>query len=147
VGRRIQLKYEMPWVGVASGTATRSGAGNSVAGVKCGSSARKGRRRLVGYRSSSFNTDQAPSPRASSSGPQLLLPTEITLEVRRRDNGELGRTSWSTATTLGLRHLDGGRRQRRLELLAELHGERRGAEPTELIVNVGDGRSSADGSS
>src|SRR5437867_10115522 len=35
IGRRIQLKYEMPWVGVRqAGQPTRTGAGDSVAGVK-----------------------------------------------------------------------------------------------------------------
>jgi hypothetical protein len=69
----------------------------------------------------------------------LLLPTEITLELAHFEiNGELGRN-------FGEHGADGwvygvsteANVTRRLELVGELHGERRGAEPTELIVNLG----------
>ena len=50
---------------------------------------------------------------------------------RGRNLVEHGRSGWiyGISTEAGV--------SRRLELLAELHGERRGSEPTELIVNVG----------
>ena len=141
-GRRIQLKYEVPWVAVQpAGKPARSGAGNSVAGVKL---------RFLGqekkilawsvYPQLEFNTDHASVTKGLvEPGHRLLLPTEITLEFAHFEiNGEVGRdfaekgaSGWlyGLSTEAGV--------TKRLELLGEIHGERRGAEPTELIVNVG----------
>jgi hypothetical protein len=87
-----------------------------------------------------FNTDHTSVAKGLvEPGHQLLLPTEITLELAHIEiNGEVGRNlvehgedGWvyGVSTEAGV--------TRRLELLAELHGERRGAEPTEVLVNVG----------
>ena len=142
VGRRIQLKYEMPWVEVGPpGQPTRSGAGNSVAGVKWRFLGEEGK--MVAwsvYPQLEFNTDHASVTKGLvDDGRQLLLPTEITLELGHFEiNGEVGRNfveygedGWvcGISTEAGI--------TRRLELLGELHGERRGAQPTELVVNVG----------
>jgi hypothetical protein len=142
VERRIQLKYEIPWVGVRQpGQPTRSGAGNSVAGVKWRFLGQEGKTVAWSvYPQLEFNTDHRSVAKGLvENGRQLLLPTEITLELRHLEiNGELGRNfvehgqdGWvygiSTEAEI----------TRRLELLAELHGERRGSEPTELVVNVG----------
>jgi hypothetical protein len=142
MGRRIQLKYEMPWVGVhPPGQPPRSGAGNSVVGVKWRFLGEEGKTIAWSvYPQLEFNTDHGSVAKGLvEPGHQLLLPTEITLELRHVEiNGELGRNfrehgedGWvyGVSTEANV--------TRRLELLAELHGERRGSEPTELIVNVG----------
>jgi hypothetical protein len=142
VGRRIQLKYEMPWVGVrATGQPTRSGAGDSVAGVKWRFLGQEGKTLAWSvYPQLEFNTDRSSVRKGLvEDGRQILLPTEITLEMGHVEiNGEVGRNfvergdgSWiyGISTEAGITP--------RLELLGELHGERRGSEPTELIVNVG----------
>ena len=142
LGRRIQLKFEVPWVDAReSGGPLRTGVGNSIAGVKWRFLGEE-RHRLAWsvYPQLELNTDHASVVKGLvQDGPQLLLPTELTLELGQVEiNGELGRNfaghgagGWlygiSMETTIA----------RRLELLGELHGERRGAEPTELIVNVG----------
>ena len=142
VGWRIQLKYEMPWVGVhPAGQPTRSGAGNSVAGLKWRFLGEEGKKLAWSvYPQLEFNTDHSSVAKGLvEGGRQLLLPTEVTLELAHLEiNGEIGRSfvehgedGWiyGVSTEAGV--------TRRLELLGELHGERRGAEPTELIVNVG----------
>ena len=142
VGRRIQLKYEMPWVDVRpKGEPTRTGLGNSVAGVKWRFLGEEGKTVAWSvYPQLEFNTDRASVRRGLvEDGRQLLLPTELTLELGHFEiNGEVGRKlvergpdGWiyGLSTEAGLTP--------RLELLGELHGERRGPEPTELIVNVG----------
>ena len=142
VGRRVQLKYEMPWLAARpAGQPTRSGAGDSVAGVKWRFLGEEGKRMAWAvYPQLEFNTDHASVAKGLvEEGRQLLLPTEITLELRHFEiNGEVGRNfvehgddGWvyGISTEAGI--------TRRLELLGELHGERRGAQPTELIVNVG----------
>jgi hypothetical protein len=141
-GRRIQLKYEVPWVGVhVAGEPTRSGAGNSVAGVKWRFLGQEGKTLAWSvYPQLEFNTDHASVTKGLvEPGHQLVLPTEITLELAHVEiNGEVGRdfaekgaSGWvyglSTEAAV----------TKRLELLGEIHGERRGGEPTELIVNVG----------
>ena len=141
-GRHIQLKYEVPWVGVrVAGQPTRSGVGNSVAGVKWRFLGEEGGRLAWSvYPQLEFNTDRASVTKGLvEDGRRLLLPTEVTLELRHFEiNGEVGRdfahrgaSGWiyGLSTEAGV--------TKRLELLGEIHGERRGAEPTELIVNVG----------
>jgi len=141
-GRRIQLKYEMPWVDLRRpGQPTLTGAGNAVAGVKWRFLGEE--RKTISwsvYPQFEFNTDHASVAKGLvEDGHRLLLPTELTLELGHFEiNGEVGRLlvehgagGWvyGLTTEAGLTP--------RLELLGELHGERQGAEPTELIVNVG----------
>jgi hypothetical protein len=141
-GRRIQLKYEVPWVGVhIAGEPTRSGAGDSVAGVKWRFLGEEGRTLAWSvYPQLEFNTSHASVAKGLvDPGHQFLLPTEITLELAHFEvNAEVGRnfapegaSGWlyGLSTEAGL--------TKRLELVGEIHGERRGEEPTELIVNVG----------
>jgi hypothetical protein len=141
-GRRIQLKYEVPWVAVQpAGEPTRSGAGNSVAGVKWRFLGQE--RKILAwsvYPQLEFNTDHSSVAKGLvDSGHQFLLPTEITLELAHIEiNGEVGRSfapKGASGWLYGLSTEAGV--TKRLELLGEIHGERRGAEPTELIVNVG----------
>src|SRR2546428_9059616 len=141
VGRRIQLKFELPWVRVSeTGEPSRTGAGNSVAGVKWRFIGQEGQTLAWSvYPQLEFNTDHASVGKGLvEEGHQLLLPTEITLGIGHveidgevgRNFVEHGRSEWvyGVSTEAGV--------SRRLELLGELHAERRGSEPTELIVNV-----------
>jgi hypothetical protein len=141
-GRRIQLKYEVPWVGVhVAGEPTRSGAGNSVAGVKWRFLGQEGRTLAWSvYPQLEFNTDHSSVAKGLvDAGHRFLLPTEFTLELPHVEiNGEVGRdfaekgpSGWvyGVSTEAGV--------TKRLELLGEIHGERREGEPTELIVNLG----------
>jgi len=142
LGRRIQLKYEMPWIAVRTpGQGTRTGPGNAVAGVKWRFLGEEGKTLAWSvYPQLEFNTDHASVAKGLvADGRQLVLPTEITLELGHFEiNGEIGRSF--------AEHGDDGwiygisteaRITRSLELLGELHGERRGSEPAEMIVNVG----------
>lgn len=142
VGRRIQLKFEMPWVGVReTGEPTRSGAGNSVAGLKWRFLGQEGRTLAWSvYPQVEFNiVHSSVSKGLVDEGRRVLLPTEITLELAHVEiNGEVGRNfvehgedEWiyGLSTEAGV--------NRRLELLGEVHGERRRSAPTELILNVG----------
>src|SRR5439155_261518 len=61
VGRRVQLKYEVPWLAARpAGQPTRSGAGDSVAGVKWRFLGEEGKRMAWAvYPQLEFNTDHA----------------------------------------------------------------------------------------
>lgn len=142
VGRRIQLKVEAPWL-TARETAgpMRSGAGDLTAGVKWRFLGEEGRTLAWSvYPQVEVSTDHSSVAKGLvDGGRQLLLPTEITLELTHVEiNGELGREvvqdgpgQWlyglSTEAGIG----------RGLELLGEVHGERRSGEPTELVLNAG----------
>ena len=142
VGHRIQLKGEVPWVmGGAAGEPLQHGLGNSVFGVKWRFLGQEGRRIAWSvYPQVGFNTDHALAEHdLVDVGRQLILPTELTVEMGRVEvNGEVGRTlidhgpdGWiygiSTETTI----------HPRFELLAEIHGEKTDSAPTELMVSVG----------
>ena len=142
LGPRIQLKLELPWLRVRETAGpTRTGAGDAVAGVKWRFAGQEAQTLAWSvYPQLEFNLDHASVAKGLvEEGRQLLLPTEVTLEMGHFEvNGEVGRnlvehgrSGWiyGISTEAGV--------SRRLELLAELHGERRGSEPTELIVNVG----------
>jgi hypothetical protein len=72
-------------------------------------------------------------------GHSLLLPTEITLEIFHAEfNFEVGRNFVSNGNNGWIYGFSTeGHVHPRLELLAELHAEHQGTNPTELIVNVG----------
>jgi hypothetical protein len=142
VGRRIQLKVEAPWLAARqTGGPMRSGAGDLTAGVKWRFLGEEGRTLAWSiYPQVEINTDHASVAKGLvDDGRQLLLPSEITLELAHVEiNGEVGREvdqhgpgQWlyGLSTEAGLGH--------RLELLGEVHGESRGGEPTELILNAG----------
>lgn len=142
VGRRVQLKLEAPWlVRHEAGAAAESGPGDAVAGVKGRFLGEEGRRISWSvYPQYEFNSSQASVGKGLvEEGHALLLPTEVTLEVRTVElSVELGRNlasrvpdAWiygvATEVSIG----------RRLELLGEVHGEKTDTSPTELIVNGG----------
>ena len=142
VGRRIQLKYEVPFLRMtAEGEPTVHATGNSVAGVKW---------RFLGqekellawsiYPQLEFRTGHGAIDKGlEDESFVFVMPTEITLELAHVEfNGEIGRTfvhngenGWlyGVASEMGV--------HKRLELLAELHGERSGDDSTELILNFG----------
>jgi len=141
VGQRIQLKFEVPWLQESDNGLVQTGAGNAVAGVKY---------RFVGYEGKTiawsvypqleFNTTHGSVTKGLvEDGRQLLLPTELTLEILHVEiNGEVGRRF---AETGGGGWIYGvsteGHVAPRLELLAEVHGERPKDGSTDWLVNFG----------
>jgi hypothetical protein len=141
VGKRIQLKFEVPWVRGKEEGSIRTGAGNAVAGVKYRFIGQEGTMIAWSvYPQLELNTTHASVTKGLvEDGRRLLLPTELTLEIFHVEiNGELGRrfvehgeNSWIFGVSTE------GHVGRRLEMLAELHGERPTGGSTEWIVNVG----------
>jgi hypothetical protein len=142
VGEHIQLKFELPWVNVRpADELSQSGAGNAVLGVKW---------RFLGHEGTTvawsiypqfeFNTARSSVLKgAVDEGRRLILPTELTVEVSRIEiNGEIGRTFIENAPTNWIYGISTeGAVSHRLELLAELHGEKNPDAITELIANIG----------
>jgi hypothetical protein len=142
VGEHIQLKFEMPWVSVRpADELSQSGAGNAVLGVKW---------RFLGHEGTAvawsiypqfeFNTMRSSVAKGLvDEGRRLILPTAITVEFFHVEiNGEVGRTFIENAPTNWIYGIstEGGLSPR-LELLAELHGEKTPGDATELIANIG----------
>ncbi len=96
VGRRLQLKFEMPWVRVEGAeTETESGAGNATVGVKWRFVGQEGQTIAWSiYPQFEFNTTHASvTRRIEDAGYKFLMPTELTIEMRGVEmNGEIGRT-------------------------------------------------------
>ena len=141
VGRRTQLKFEVPWLRESDEGSIRTGAGNAILGVKYRFVGHEGKPiSWSAYPQFEFNTTHASVTKGLvEDGRQLLLPTELTVEIFHIEiNGEVGR---SFAQTGGGRWIYGvsteGHVRPRLELLAEVHGERQQDDATEWIVNVG----------
>jgi hypothetical protein len=142
VGRRLQLKFEMPHAGIsAPDDPTVTGAGNAIAGVKWRFLGEEGRRLAWSvYPQIEF---AAPDPSVAKGladpNPSLTLPTELTVEFAHLElSFEVGRVlvsrgpdEWlsGVATEIGL--------GKRLELLAECHAEAPVGKAVELIVNGG----------
>jgi len=128
VGRRIQLKLEIPWLNARDGGQLIDNGPAATVGVKWRFLGQEGQRVAWSI-----------YPQFESDGKTYLLPTEITFEIGPIEiNGEVGRThtaggggGWVSglSTELAVR--------RSLELLGELHGTRTGALPTDLVVDVG----------
>ena len=141
VGRRIQLKFEMPWIRGSEGGQSRTGAGNAVIGVKY---------RFIGQEGQVLAWSVYPqlelgAPQGSvekgiaGPGRRFFMPTEITIEKGHVEiNGEVGRRfvqdgvdAWEYGVSTE------GHVVPRLELLAEVHGESQAGTPQEIIVNIG----------
>jgi hypothetical protein len=144
VGRRIQLKFEMPWVALRNeAQRTETGAGDATVGVKWRFIGQEGEKIAWSiYPQLDFSTSHSSvSDSIGKEGRRFLMPTEITVEIFRLEiNGEVGRTfvengpgSWIFGVS------SEGHVLPRLELLAELHGERPTEASTALIA-VGGGR-------
>jgi hypothetical protein len=142
VGKRIQLKFEMPWVTLDQpGQPIRTGIGNSNSGVKW---------RFLGQEEKVVSWSIYPQLEMNSSESsaakglverhaQFFLPTEVTVQKGRFEiNGEVGRIfirggkdGWAAGVTT---EIEIGPR---LELLGELHAKKEGELPTSDIVDVG----------
>jgi hypothetical protein len=142
VGQRIQLKFEVPWLRAhETGEEVRTGPGNSVIGVKYRFLGQEGTHVAWSvYPQLELNTSHASvDKRLVEDGAQFLFPTEITVEAFHVEvNFEVGRnfarhdqSGWVYGVSTE------GHVTKRLELLAELHGNRRGDHLTDVIANVG----------
>jgi hypothetical protein len=142
VGRRIQLKFEVPWVSArdADGN-SRTGAGKAVLGVKWRFLGQEGTKiAWATYPQFNFNpAHSSVSKRLVEDGYRMLVPTEVTAELAHVEiNGEVGRNFVEHGQGNWIYGLSTeGSLSPRLELLAELHGETFPEGPNELIVNVG----------
>ena len=142
LGRRIQLKFEIPWLRVREGGRTLgTGPGNAVYGVKWRFLGEEGKRVAWStYPQLEVNSSNSMLEKdLVTEGPQLFLPTEFTFQVGHLElNGEIGRNfvhqhddEWEYGLSTEIEtHLG-------LELLGEVHGETMTDSPTELIVDVG----------
>src|SRR5437762_1886400 len=143
VGRRIQLKFEMPWVALQQeAQRTETGAGHATVGVKWRFIGQEGEKIAWSiYPQLDFNTAHASVAKGiEAAGRQFLMPTEITVEMFHLEiNGEVGRNFVENGPGHWIFGLSTeGHVLARLELLAELHGERV-TDSTELIA-AGGGR-------
>jgi hypothetical protein len=144
VGRRIQLKFEMPWVTRQNAEQrTETGAGNATVGVKWRFIGQEGEKIAWSiYPQLDFHTAHSVVTKGiEDEGRQFLMPTEITVELIHLEiNGEVGRHFAENGPGSWLFGLSTeGHVLPRLELLAELHGERVTDQSTELMA-VGGGR-------
>jgi hypothetical protein len=142
VGKRIQLKFEMPWVTVAPREQPiQTGIGNSNSGVKW---------RFLGQEEKVVSWSIYPQLEVNTSESsvtkglverhaQFFFPTEFTVRRGRVEiNGEVGRLfvkddkdGWAAGITTEIEI------NRGLEVLGEVHWERDGDLPVDAIVNVG----------
>jgi hypothetical protein len=143
VGRRIQLKFEIPWVTVgAHEQEVQTGIGNSTSGVKWRFLGREGLPVAWSiYPQVELNSSDSMAAKGLvEQEPEFLLPTEFTVQRGRFEiNGEVGRVfsrhredGWIAGVTTEIEF-----KSRGLELLGELHADKDGSEPALMIVNVG----------
>jgi hypothetical protein len=141
VGQRIQLKFEVPWVRGSDAGSIRTGAGSAVVGVKYRFIGQEGKTISWSvYPQFEFNTAHASVTKGLvEEGRQLLLPTELTLEIFHVEiNGEVGRRFVENGSGGWIYGVSTeGHVVPRLELLAEMHGERTIGSGTTWIANVG----------
>jgi hypothetical protein len=144
LGRRIQLKFEMPWVALQTDDQTgETGAGNATVGVKW---------RFLGQEGDTIAWSVYPQLDFSMVHSTLtkgiedhrrefLMPTEVTVEMFRLElNAEGGRTFTENGPGSWIFGLSSeGHIVPRLELVAEIHGEHVTDESTALMA-VGGGR-------
>src|SRR5256886_10329040 len=143
VGRRIQMKFEMPWVALQDEEQrTETGAGNATVGVKWRFVGQEGERIAWSiYPELNFNTAHSSVTKGIvEGGPQFLMPTEITVEMFHLEiNGVVGRNFVENGPGNWIFGLSTeGHVQPRLELLAELRGER--VNNSTGLITVGGGR-------
>ena len=142
VGKRIQLKFEMPWVTLdPPEQPVRTGIGNTNSGVKW---------RFLGQENTSVSWSIYPQLEVNTSESsvakglverhaQFFFPTEFTVKKGRVEiNGEVGqlfvrddKDGWAAGVTTEIEI------NKRFEVLGELHAEREGKSPVDEIVNVG----------
>ena len=142
VGKRIQLKFEIPWVTVdPREQPAQTGIGNNTSGVKWRFLGAEGERFAWSiYPQLEVNTSASTAAKGLvDQHAQLFVPTEFTVRIGRFEiNTEVGRMfvhdgkdGWAAGVTT---EIEIGRR---LELLGELHTEKDGELPVDEIVNIG----------
>ncbi len=142
VGRRIQLKFEIPWLRVREGgRSVGTGPGNTLYGVKWRFLGQEGKRVAWStYPQLEVNSSKSMSDKGLvTEGPQFFLPTEFTIQLGHFEfNGEIGRNfvrqdddEWEYGLSAEIETHVG------LELLGEVHGETITHSLTEIIVDVG----------
>jgi hypothetical protein len=142
VGKRIQLKFEVPWLSVNGRERPfQTGPGNSTSGVKWRFLGQEGQRVAWSvYPQLEVNTSDSMAAKGLvDKKPRLLIPTEFTVQRGRLEiNGEIGRIfvrdeqdGWVAGISTEIEFV------RHFELLGELHSEKDGTTPAELIANVG----------
>src|SRR4051812_36771030 len=142
VGNRVQLKFELPWVRYReSDRPSETDMGSAIAGIKWRFLGQEGRRIAWSiYPQYTFRTTRSAVTKGiSDSGPELLLPTELTVEIAHVEvNGEIGRSIVAggagrqliaVSTEAGLR--------RWLEFVGEIHSEAVTGKSREVFANVG----------
>jgi hypothetical protein len=142
IGERVQLKFEVPWVRQHENGRRDHGLGNGLVGVKWRFFEDEHRGIEVStYPQVEFNIFSLPvEDQLVESGPQLLLPIEITKKFGSIGvNGEVG---WRVAphqTDEWFYGLAIGRQiTKRVDLLAEINGESlRAFKESELLLNFG----------
>src|ERR1043166_6918401 len=97
LGRRIQLKFEIPWVVMVDGAAPEaaSSVGNATVGAKWRFVGQEGQTIAWAiYPQFEFNTTHASvTTQIEDAGYRFLMPTELTIEMRGVEmNAEIGRT-------------------------------------------------------
>jgi hypothetical protein len=142
VGRRIQLKFEMPWVRLRDeDRSVETGAGSATAGVKWRMVGQEGTKLAWSiYPQLSFRTASASVDKGiSEKGSEFLMPTEVTVEMSHVEiNGEIGRAVVSGAPGRWIYGISTeGHVAPRLELLAELHGEQLPENATARFLTAG----------
>jgi hypothetical protein len=143
VGDNIQLKYEVPWLVIhENGIGTKSGLGNSVAGVKWRflDEKRDGVAMSV-YPQVEFNNPTTSADRGIvDEGTNLLLPVQVSKKFGPVwINGEVGYTFRQHSTDEWLYGLSSGYEIREnLSLLGEIHGvSTKNLKNNEVVFNIG----------
>jgi hypothetical protein len=142
LGRRIQLKFEMPWVRFRNEDGrVETGAGTATAGVKWRFVGQEGTTLAWSvYPQLSFRTAPSSVEKGiSDGGSQFLMPTEITVEAFHAEiNGEIGRNFVSGGRDNWIYGIaTEGHVAPPLELVAELHGEQIPDDAAEIFLTVG----------
>jgi hypothetical protein len=142
VGNRLQLKVELPWVRYRDGDRpSNTDMGSAVAGVKWRFLGQEGRRIAWSiYPQYTFRTTRSAVAKGiSDTGPELLLPTELTVEIAHVEvNGEIGRSivAGGAGRQLIAVSTEAGVRQW-LEFVGEIHSETVVGKSREVFANVG----------
>ncbi len=141
LGRRIQLKLEVPWLYAREPEErAQTGVGNPIVGVKWRFVGQEGKRLAWStYPQLEVNNGRPLVEKALlNDGWQFFLPTELTVQVARYEiNGEIGKTFVQQGDNGWMYGLSSEIEiHQRFELLGEVHGQRSGPS-SDFIVEVG----------
>jgi hypothetical protein len=142
VGNRVQVKFEMPWVRYhKSDRPADTDMGSAVVGMKWRFLGQEGRQIAWSlYPQYTFRTTRSAVAKGiSDSGSELLLPTELTVEIAHVEvNGEIGRSivAGGAGRQLIAVSTEAGVR-RWLEFVGEIHSETVSGKYRDVFANVG----------